>query len=195
MDKNIKVVFAGETGVGKTSIIHQWANNSKLLNPPPTIGASFVSLRINVDDKEKYLGIWDTAGQERYKSLAPMYFRACMFSILVFDLADFESFEKILVWKNTCDECNYIKPVYILVGNKSDKSNRCVTNDTIKDFCDKNNIDEYIETSAQTGVNIKKLLDMISDKCSELKYEHNSEKNINPITILSETNLLDKCKC
>jgi len=39
----IKLVLLGESGAGKTSIVHRYVNNKYNEENPPTIGASFLS--------------------------------------------------------------------------------------------------------------------------------------------------------
>ena len=71
----IKVVFLGESGVGKTSIILSFTNDTFSENEVQTIGASYTFKKIIRENDEVKLKIWDTAGQERFRSLAPMYYR------------------------------------------------------------------------------------------------------------------------
>lgn len=80
-----KVVLLGDTGVGKSSLLHRWASDTQ---PPEsmdaTIGASFSPV---VRD-DFVLDVWDTAGQERYRSLVPMYGRNAHVALLVSDASD-----------------------------------------------------------------------------------------------------------
>ncbi|KAI5012529.1 hypothetical protein ZWY2020_024795 [Hordeum vulgare] len=53
-----------------------------------TIDAFFFLQTLAVNDKTVKLEIWDTAGQERYQSLAPMYYRGAIATIVVYDSAN-----------------------------------------------------------------------------------------------------------
>jgi Ras-related protein Rab-21 len=64
----------------------------------PTIGASFFSCKVNVEDTAVKMQLWDTAGQERFKAMAPMYYRNANASILVFDISQYTSFVEIKAW-------------------------------------------------------------------------------------------------
>ena len=44
------------------------------------------------------LSIWDTAGQERFHALGPIYYRDADGALLVYDITDAESFEKVKKW-------------------------------------------------------------------------------------------------
>lgn len=62
----LKLVFIGESGVGKTSIIQRFAHGNYAEQFKPTIGADFCNKEIFVDNSSVVVQIWDTAGQERY---------------------------------------------------------------------------------------------------------------------------------
>lgn len=105
-----KIVIVGATDVGKTSITMRYCHGSFSTPTSATIGASFLQKRIIVggDDasggrgggarRKMTLQIWDTAGQERFRSMAPMYYRNAKAAILVFDLLNESTFEKIKEW-------------------------------------------------------------------------------------------------
>ena len=92
-----KVVLIGESGVGKTSIISRYINNtfkSQLMSTP---GANFVTKNVIMEDDNQSIKfeIWDTAGQERYRALAKVFYKNAAVCILVYDITRRESFEEI----------------------------------------------------------------------------------------------------
>lgn len=110
-----KIVIVGATDVGKTSITMRYCHGSFSTPTSATIGASFLQKRIIVggDDasgrarRKMNLQIWDTAGQERFRSMAPMYYRNAKAAILVFDLTNEATFEKIKEWLQGACMCVY----------------------------------------------------------------------------------------
>ena len=101
-DKNsrtFKLVFIGDSGVGKTSLVDRTVKNCFTENTDYTIGAAFQKyiFRLDTDTTITY-NIWDTAGQERYRSLGPIYYRGSDAAILVYDITNNESFENIEAW-------------------------------------------------------------------------------------------------
>merc|ERR1711966_220911 len=44
------------------------------------------------------MAIWDTAGQERFHSLGPIYYRDADAALLVYDITDSDSFNKVKTW-------------------------------------------------------------------------------------------------
>ncbi len=59
-----KLVFLGDQGVGKTSIITMFMFGTFEANYKATIGIDFLSKTMHLDDRTLRLQLWDTAGQE-----------------------------------------------------------------------------------------------------------------------------------
>ena len=72
---DLKVVVLGQTGVGKTALIHRLIEG-EFVETKATIGADFKKHTFDLEDGTNIqLNIWDTAGQEKYEALAAMYYR------------------------------------------------------------------------------------------------------------------------
>ena len=90
MKKNkhsLKMIIIGDSGVGKTSLVHKFCKNQFKIDYSTTIGIEFESKDIKVNQKDVQLQIWDTAGQERFKSLIKsFYFNSiCVFLVYSID--------------------------------------------------------------------------------------------------------------
>lgn len=57
--------------------------------------ASFLTKKLNIAGRRATLSIWDTAGQERFHALGPIYYRDSNGAILVYDITDEDSFQKV----------------------------------------------------------------------------------------------------
>lgn len=153
-----KIVFAGQSGVGKSSILYRF-NHDNLPDVSPTIGAALMRKKFTDKDSSISIDIWDTAGQDRYLSMSAFYFRNCNLCLLIFDLGDINSLDALDQWKNSCKNATIMNPaIYFLIGNKSD-TQREVSAEMIQDYCEKHDIKRYYETSAQTGDGIYELQD------------------------------------
>ncbi|CAE8591814.1 unnamed protein product [Polarella glacialis] len=118
-----KVVFLGQSGTGKTSIIRQFVYRTYDQCYQATVGMDFVSKLLNGEAGRKpiRLQLWDTAGQERFRALIPGYLRDSSACILVYDITSRQSFESIRSWAEQALEGRSSKDVVMaLVGNKLD---------------------------------------------------------------------------
>ena len=66
------------------------------------------------------LAFWDTTGQERFESVTATYFKGAHVCLLIFDLTNFDSLEKVKFWHNKVKEVAEENVIIVLVGNKSD---------------------------------------------------------------------------
>ena len=58
-----KLVFIGDQGVGKSSIINRFIKDTFDPTHNPTVGIDFVSKNLVLDGASVRLQLWDTAGQ------------------------------------------------------------------------------------------------------------------------------------
>ena len=96
--RNCKVVLLGESGVGKTSIISRFINDTFEDGLVTTTGASYAGKDLVFKDYNNQIvrfEIWDTAGQEKYRSLTQIFYKDASIAILVYDITNEESFEEV----------------------------------------------------------------------------------------------------
>ena len=88
-----KIVVLGNTNVGKTCLVHRFANDMFLDSSQPTIGANFVTKRLEMDNCFQNWKCGNTAGQEKYRSLTPMYYKGAAAALIVYDVSSPNSLE------------------------------------------------------------------------------------------------------
>lgn len=116
----IKKKISHIPGVGKTSLVAKYIANIYSKEIGPTIGASFFTCKINLNNTKVKMQLWDTAGQERFKAMAPMYYRNANAALLVFDVTSSLSFNEVKSWILELQK-NVQEPMFLLlVGNKTD---------------------------------------------------------------------------
>ena len=123
-----KILTIGESGVGKTCILRRFVENKFLKNHLATIGIDFKTKNIEIDGTPIKLKIWDTAGQERFRNITNQYYKGADGIVLVFDVVDQKSFEKIREWMTQIKtNIQADKIGLILLCNKCDSEQRIVT--------------------------------------------------------------------
>lgn len=153
-----KFVFAGDSGVGKTSICKFFWNNEVSKNEEPTIGIDFGSRIVEVENTKVKLQIWDTAGQERFRAFTKSYFRSSAAIFFVYDSTNRESFINIGSWIESAGQSAPPEAVKVIIGNKTDLADRrAVSTTEAKDFAEARGC-RLFETSAMSGDKIEDAL-------------------------------------
>ena len=101
-DVMLKIILAGDSGVGKTNIIGRFCDSKFKLDSTTTLGVEFNTKNIDVTIKNRQqkanLQIWDTAGQEEYRAMTTQYYRGSHGALLIYDLTRHSTFEKCEQW-------------------------------------------------------------------------------------------------
>lgn len=188
----LKTVFVGNTSTGKTSIITRLLRN-EFTTTDSTIGSSFFVL----DNEDIRYEIWDTAGGERFMALAPMYSRNSHIMIMVYDLDDLSTIDRLQYYFNMIEK--FIRmPKIIVIGNKTDLVSEKYL-DHIKTF-NMRKIEnmtkeplEFIYTSAKTGNGIAEFRQLLMSYGDMLKYIINN--NYDTIKLEPQESTDNECKC
>ena len=165
-----KIIFVGDSGVGKTTLINRINNEEfKDLNES-SVGIDYYSKNIKFRGEELTLQIWDTAGQEKYRGLTVLAF-------IIYDISSKKSFENLTEWINYLNSIE--KMPMIICGNKIDKLvDRQVTKEEGEEFAKKNKL-VFFEVSAKTNENMNY---MLYRSIAELPYFEDKNKNKDELT-------------
>ncbi|KAK7062509.1 Ras-related protein Rab-21 [Halocaridina rubra] len=117
---NFKIVLLGEGCVGKTSLVLRYVEDKFNDRHITTLQASFLTKRVNLSGKRVNLAIWDTAGQERFHALGPIYYRESHGAVLVYDITDEDSFQKVKNWVRELRRMLGNDICLVIAGNKTD---------------------------------------------------------------------------
>lgn len=146
----LKILIIGESGVGKSSLLLRFTDDTFDAEIGATIGVDFKVKTLAVDGNRAKLAIWDTAGQERFRTLTPSYYRGAQGVILVYDVSRRETFAKLDNWLSELETyCTRNDLVKMLVGNKIDKDDREIEREEGLKFARKHSM-LFIESSAKT---------------------------------------------
>ena len=154
-----KVVVAGEGGVGKTSLIHRYVCQQASI-PVMTVGSEFAYQELEIKNQKLGLSIWDFGGEERFRELMPIFCLGAHGAILVFDQNRYSTFLQLDFWIEVIRDTTNQIPV-ILVGAKSDLEGG-PSDEDIKAFCLRHQINAFFPVSATQGTNINELFNHIS---------------------------------
>ncbi|XP_070567096.1 ras-related protein Rab-18-B-like [Ptychodera flava] len=160
----LKILIIGESGVGKSSLLLRFTDDTFDPDQPATIGVDFKVKTLTVDGNKAKLAIWDTAGQERFRTLTPSYYRGAQGVILVYDVSNRQTFQKLDMWLNEVDTFTTKSDIVkMLVGNKIDMEKREVDRETGLKFARKHAM-LFIEASAKTKEGVQVAFEELVEK-------------------------------
>ena len=161
-----KVCIVGDTGVGKTTLLHQYLNKRFKSDAETTIGSNFFVKYVKIPDAKQLitLQVWDLAGQEHFKWVRSAFYKGARGIIYVYDLTQKETFYNLIKWKEEVESSIGIVP-NILVGNKLDLiESQNSTIDYEEWLFLKNNLTSryYYETSAKYGTKVDEVFSKLT---------------------------------
>lgn len=165
-DYLFKLLLIGDSGVGKSCLLLRFAENTYTQDYISTIGVDFKIRTIELDGKVIKLQIWDTAGQERFRTITSSYYRGAHGIIIVYDVTEAESFNNVEQWLQEIDRYATNNVMKLLVGNKSDLTNKAVDYAKAKEFADQRGI-QFIETSAADNSNVEQAFILMSKQIKD----------------------------
>lgn len=151
--KKFKIIFLGEKGVGKSSIIDRYVNSKFSNFENQGIRDAVYNKKCNVDKNLIVeLSINDTSEVENLQKYPREYYKDAHGAFLVFSFADRRSFERLSYWREELNDNGPEDIVICILGNQADKTaDRKVETQEAQAFA-KDNL--FFECSAKAGNNI-----------------------------------------
>ncbi|XP_068197304.1 ras-related protein Rab-12 isoform X3 [Antennarius striatus] len=103
-DFKLQIIVIGSRGVGKTSLMERFTDDTFSEACKSTVGVDFKIKTVELRGKKIRLQIWDTAGQERFNSITSAYYRNAKGIVLVYDITKQQTFEDLPKWMKMIDK-------------------------------------------------------------------------------------------
>lgn len=198
--KRIKIILAGESLVGKTSLIKQYTQKEFLEDNVITTSADKTTKTIETKNNTQYtLEIWDTAGNKAYKATNKIFMRNTQIAILVYDITKKESFDELEnSYNQILNSNNNNNIVFAVAGNKSDLyEEQIIFPEKGIQFANKINA-IFKETSAKDYESVNELFEDVIEKYDlmmiENKNKNNGDDEENKSVSLSQTKVNEEKK-
>lgn len=183
---HIKLLVTGPSASGASCCVSRYNKNRFDDDIPVTIGISFISKQVNVDENNFNLQIGDGNGATFLrKNFASSYLRGVHGCLLVFDLTQKETFLQLPRYLSEIRFKSTGPISIILVGNKlDDAAHREVNFNEANEFVNNNDLNAYLECSAKTGAGIEAVFETavrfvgarsLNGNLSVVKNENNSQ--------------------
>jgi len=175
----LKYIIVGDSAVGKSNILLQFAHKKFKNDHEITIGVEFGAKNISIRDSIYRIQIWDTAGQETFRSITRAYYKNSVCAFLVYDITNRESFFNIHSWMEECKVQSPKTITMVLIGNKVDLiEQRKISYEEGKEFADKYGL-LFFETSAKSSYNVEEAFqasgEVIAKGIENKKYDLSSD--------------------
>ena len=171
-EAEFKFIIIGDSGVGKTCILHRLKYDDFLENHDVTVGVTFMTQMMQIGSTQLKLQLWDTAGQEIFRSITQSYYHDSKCAIIVYDITNPQSFANLAQWIEDVKNHAPSDCTIAIVGNKTDLTKeRRISTQEAKALADAKEC-PFFETSARTGYNIQALF----EECALIVFS-NAQRN------------------
>lgn len=159
MNNSKKVVLVGHFGVGKSSLMRRFVQNTFSDNYIVTIGVHILKKEIKIEELDLTLIIWDIEGKDDIQKVRSSYLLGTSGFIYVIDPTRPQTFE------NFNNEINFIKTTFpkaqlVSVVNKTD----LIDTDEFNAVLEEKNIKIDYFTSAKMGLEVENVFQNIGMK-------------------------------
>ncbi|XP_064265981.1 EF-hand calcium-binding domain-containing protein 4B [Passer domesticus] len=188
-ERLFKIVFVGNSSVGKTSFLRRFCEDRFFPGTAATVGVDYNVRTVTVDRTQVVLQLWDTAGQERYRSITKQFFRKADGVIVMYDITAKDTFTAVKQWLISIEEATGENMPVLLLGNKTDNEKEREVPMGIGDHLAKDYNLIFYECSAYSGYNVEKSVLHLA----RILKEHEDKVKEKTIELQSDTNKKSCC--
>ena len=146
-----KLVFLGDSGVGKTSLVQRYVYDSLAPDIGRTIGAMLHVKSVELDGAKHKLVVWDLGGQVAFSALREQYCSHASGAFFVFDRTRLETLQHIDDWLDSLYSAAG-KVAVVAVENKIDLES-AIPDEEMRDMLETRSL-KWIKTSAMENKNV-----------------------------------------
>lgn len=172
----VKILVAGDGGVGKTSLLNSLCYHKYNENQQLTIGMQVFCKNVKIETRRLKLQIWDFGGQKQFREILDGFLGGSAGVILAFDSSSYKTFVNLDKWIRLLRKEDIELPI-ILVATKIDLGyHSMISRDLVERYVKKHQLIDFLETSAKEQIGIEKpfkvlLKDIINLKDEKIKFQ------------------------
>lgn len=149
----IKVIIAGDGGIGKTTLMKKVCFNQYDVHQKLTVGSDFFLRQVRVADNVFHLQVWDFGGQEQFRFFLDSFVGGAQGAILGFEVFRMATYLNLEGWIKLLRSVEPHMPI-ILVGLKLDLQYASEMGQSqVREFIKKHKLQDYVEVSSKEETN------------------------------------------
>lgn len=157
-----KIIVAGDGGVGKTTLLKRYIDNTFDLHTKMSIGVELHQKIVNIDDIIKCeLILWDLGGQDHFRFLLDRFVDGASGALLMFDLTRLSTLYNLVEWNSIVRKHDKMLPC-LLLGAKLDLIENSDYNDEKSIEMQKDlNCSHFLKVSSKTGERVNEVFELL----------------------------------
>jgi small GTP-binding protein len=175
----------GDTNTGKTSLVLRFAEGYyREESRSATVGAFFMTKRMQVNKLTCKIQIWDTAGQAKFKHIIPMYYKNAAAAIVCYDVSNSESFSTMRYWLDELHRNVAAGSIVIcMCATKCDLQPPVIPHREAQELAQAMGA-LWVDTSAKTNYNVTELFRQVAERV--LRFRENDKIPVTPGASIDE---------
>ncbi|KAJ3444905.1 rab gtpase [Anaeramoeba flamelloides] len=175
-DYLVKLLLIGDSGVGKSSLLLRFVEDSFTPSFITTIGIDFKIKNVEMDGKKVKIQIWDTAGQERFRTITTAYYRGAHGIMLVYDVSNEKSFLNVRNWIKNIETNASENVCKMLIANKADLTEEKVVETSRGEQLAAEYGIPFFETSAKSNMNVNESFMQLTEMIKKQLFDSNENE-------------------
>lgn len=166
VDFSFTLVVAGDSSVGKTSLIRRMSKQDFVKSNESTVSGLLYPVTMKVDDINVRLNIWDISGVTDYMEMNAAHFADAQGCLFLYSGDNEESLYHLVdVWKEELDKESFVPHENFMAGTKSDLPT-IIDEKSIADVASQLKVTNFF-VSAVDGSGIQDLLNYMTKQLIE----------------------------
>ncbi len=160
----LKVIVAGDGGVGKTTLIRKFISGTFDAATAMTIGVQFHVKDMTCEGRPVSLQLWDLGGQDHFRFMLPSYTLGAKGAMLLYDTTRTSTLDSLEEWVKICRTHAGNMPI-LLCGTKTDLvAQRCISAARARTLLEPLHLFDHVEVSAKASANVERAFEMLVAK-------------------------------
>ena len=152
----------GNDNSGKKTILKMYSDTKYEESHMATLGLDYITKNYTPKNSVEtfQVKIFDTTGLERFRTFSPSIYKTVQGIVVVFDVANEESFSNVKKWLEAIAEHADSSKCFVLVGNTDDPDHRKISIAEARELAKSYNL-EYFECTAKLNLGITEFFEAL----------------------------------